>query len=113
MHDILNESLQDQKSDGTPKATVDIEELECDIDEDLDDEHYSDKNINNTFINKLKDFSTFNPSGNKGSEKNNNSMMIIPVSTIDMRRKARNSNVDSILGLAPVCLTKEHQSVRN
>ena len=29
----------------------------------------NEKNINKSFINKLKDFSTFNPSGNKGIEK--------------------------------------------
>ena len=56
---------------------VDMEEIECNIDEDIDNEHYSDKNINNTFINKLKDFSTFNPSGKKGLEKNN-SMLVAP-----------------------------------
>jgi hypothetical protein len=46
----------------------------------MDDEHYQDapaeagtsrsKNVvNGSFINKLKDFSTFNPSGNKGRER--------------------------------------------
>ena len=30
----------------------------------------NEKNIKKSFINKLKDFSTFNPSGNKGIEKN-------------------------------------------
>ena len=59
---------------------LNVDEIECDIDEDLDNEHYSSKNINNSFINKLKDFSTFNPSGNKGKEKVNNSMMILPLS---------------------------------
>jgi hypothetical protein len=45
------------------------DDIECNIDEDLDDEHYSSKNINDSFINAPKDFSTFNPSGNKGREK--------------------------------------------
>jgi len=39
---------------------------ECDID-DIDDEHYSEENkkkmINESFINKAKDFSIYNPSG--------------------------------------------------
>ena len=43
--------------------------MECDIDEDFDNEKFTGKMINNSFINKLKDFSTFNPSGNKGREK--------------------------------------------
>ena len=55
---------------------VDVDEIECDIDEDLDNEHYTGKNIHDSFINKLKDFSSFNPSGNKGKEKMNNSVMI-------------------------------------
>lgn len=55
-----------------------LDEIDCDIDEDLDNEHYTGKNINDSFINKLKDFSSFNPSGNKGKEKVNNSMMVIP-----------------------------------
>lgn len=98
----------DQKSDGTPKATVDIEELECDIDEEIDNEHYSDKNINNTFINKLKDFSTFNPSGNKGKEKINNSMMALPVSHIGMNKKNRGSILaDTSQVLTPLYFTKE------
>lgn len=43
-----------------------MDEIECDIDEDVDDEHYTSKNINDSFINKLRDISTFNPSGIKG-----------------------------------------------
>ena len=48
---------------------MELDEIECDIDEDFDDEKFAGNNINNSFINKLKDFSTFNPSGNKGREK--------------------------------------------
>ena len=41
-------------------------------------------------------------------------MMIIPMSTIDMRRQQRNSNAaDSIVGLTPLNFTKEQMSVRN
>ena len=54
------------------------EEAECDIDEDFDNENFQEKNINNSFINKLKDFSTFNPSGNKGREKGPGSFLVIP-----------------------------------
>lgn len=51
-----------------------MDEIECDLldEEEMDhDEHcHTDKNINNSqFVNKLKDFSSFNPSGNKGKEK--------------------------------------------
>lgn len=56
---------------------IEVDEIECNIDEDLDNEHYTEKNINNSFINKLKDFSSFNPSGNKGKEKMNNSVIVI------------------------------------
>lgn len=51
---------------------VEIEEIECNIDEDLDNEHYTGKNINESFINRLKDFPYINPSGNKGKEKGGN-----------------------------------------
>lgn len=67
-----------------------LDEIECNIDEDIDNEHCTGKNINDSFINKLKDFSSFNPSGNKGKEKVNNSMMVVPYSTIDMKQKIRN-----------------------
>jgi hypothetical protein len=53
-----------------------MDEIECNIDEDLDNEHYTGKVVNDSFINKLKDFSTFNPS--LGKDKNNNSMMLLP-----------------------------------
>lgn len=80
----------------------------------MNDEHYSDKNVNNTFINKLKDFSTFNPSGNKGKEKINNSMMVMPLSTIDMKKRNKGSIVEDIgLGLTPLILGKEQYSMRN
>ena len=48
-----------------------MEEIECNIDEDFDNEKFTGKMINNSFINKLKDFSSFNPSGNKGFKKIN------------------------------------------
>lgn len=51
---------------------LEIEEIECNIDEDLDNEHYTGKNINESFINRLKDFPYINPSGNKGKEKGGN-----------------------------------------
>lgn len=44
-----------------------MDEIDCNLDEDLDKK--DDKTINNSFVNKLKDFSSFNPSGNKGKEK--------------------------------------------
>ena len=53
-----------------------MEEIECNIDEDFDNEKFTGKMINNSFINKLKDFSSFNPSGNKGREKISNSQNI-------------------------------------
>lgn len=60
-------------------APIGLDEIECDIDEDIDNEHYNDgKKIHDSFINKLKDFSTFHPSGNKGKEKGNNSMLVGP-----------------------------------
>ena len=68
---------------------MEVDEIECDIDADVDDEHYSGKNINDSFINKLRDISTFNPSGIKGKERNNNSMMAIPLSSIDIRMRDR------------------------
>lgn len=37
------------------------DEIECNIDEELDNEHATGKNINDSFINRLKDFSSFNP----------------------------------------------------
>lgn len=64
--------LNDENSNGI----INPDEIECDIDEDIDNEHYTGKNINNSFINRLKDFSSFNPSGNKGQEKGNNSMLV-------------------------------------
>ena len=54
---------------------MNVDEVECNIDEDIDNEHYTGKNIHDSFINRLKDFSAFNPSGNKGQEKINNSMI--------------------------------------
>lgn len=64
-----------------------MDEIECDIDEDQDNERVSGKNnINESFINKLRDISGFNPSGIKGKEKGaNNSMMIFPPSSIDTK----------------------------
>lgn len=65
---------------------MELDEIECNLDEDLDNERSgsalgTEKIINGTFVQRLKDFSSFNPSGNKGSEKMlNNSMMLIPSS---------------------------------
>lgn len=70
------------------REALEVDEIECNIDADIDDERYSGKNINDSFINKLKDFSSFNPSGNKGKEKGNSSMMVIPVSQIDKKKSA-------------------------
>ena len=78
------------------------DEIECNIDEDFDNEHYSGKNINNSFINKLKDFSTFNPSGNKGKEKiipgmlNMSAIIVVPQSLSRAGGAAHNrfSNLD-------------------
>lgn len=65
-------------TEGAHLAQIAPDEIDCNIDEDFDNEHYQEKlNINNSFINKLKDFSTFNPSGNKGREKINNSCIIV------------------------------------
>ena len=77
---------------------VEVDEIECDIDADVDDEHYSSKNINDSFINKLRDISTFNPSGIKGKEKVNYSMMIIPMSSIDTKIKDRGSTASQVNG---------------
>jgi hypothetical protein len=41
----------------------------------------------------LRDISTFNPSGIKGKEKINNSMMIIPPSSIDIKMRGRDSSM--------------------
>lgn len=58
---------------GPPPLSLD--EIECDLDEEADNEHFSGKhNINDSFINKLRDISTFNPSGIKGKEKDANSV---------------------------------------
>lgn len=60
---------------------VEIEEIECNIDEDLDNEHYTGKNINESFINRLKDFPYINPSGNKGKEKNAGNVSVPNIET--------------------------------
>ena len=70
---------------------MELDEIECNLDEDFDNERGesagTEKIINGTFVQRLKDFSTFNPSGNKGSEKMlSNSMMLIP-SSINMNKK--------------------------
>lgn len=72
---------------------IQMDEIECDIDEEMNNEHFSGKNINDSFINKLRDISTFNPSGIKGKEKTNNSMMILPPSSIDLKLRNRDSFV--------------------
>jgi len=73
---------------------LEVDEIECNIDADIDDERYSGKNINDSFINKLKDFSSFNPSGNKGKEKGNNSMVVAPISQIDKKNKGSSRRGD-------------------
>ena len=47
---------------------LNIDEIDCNIDEDVDDEKFTGKNINNSFINRPKDFSLFHPSGKRGRE---------------------------------------------
>lgn len=79
-----------------------VDEIECDVDEDLQNEGIcvggggaTDKNIHSSsFVNKLKDFSTFNPSGNKGKEKQNQSLMILkpPVTLASKRGKLNDSD---------------------
>jgi hypothetical protein len=54
-----------------------MDEIECNIDEDVDNERYTGKNINDSFINKIKDFSAINPSGNKGKEKGSSVIFIV------------------------------------
>ena len=79
-----SESNKSQSSRKKPiEMIVFLDEIECDIDEDLDDEHYTEKMINDSFINKPKDISTFNPSGIKGKEKISTSMMLPAFSHID------------------------------
>ena len=39
----------------------------------------------------MRDISTFNPSGIKGKEKPNNSMMVIPMSSIDVKIRDRDN----------------------
>eukprot|EP00347_Sterkiella_histriomuscorum_P008627 403344372 len=80
----LRNNQNQQQRKGQSLASEDIflqiDEIECDIDEDVDNEHehnkrLTDRNVNNSnFVNKLKDFSSFNPSGNKGKEKFNQSV---------------------------------------
>ncbi len=38
------------------------DEIECDLDDDIDDEHYTSKTINDSYVNKLGNFSLLNPS---------------------------------------------------
>ncbi|CDW81528.1 UNKNOWN [Stylonychia lemnae] len=53
------------------------EEIDCNIGEEIEYDEQSGKNINNSFINRLKDFSTFNPSGVKDKFAFNNSAYIL------------------------------------
>lgn len=85
-----------------------MDEIECNIDEDIDNEHYTGKVINDSFINKLKDFSTFNPSLNKG--RNNNSMLL-PFSSIGKKERISNVSKDSFLGIDK--LAQGYSSVRH
>jgi len=66
---------------------LEMSDIECDIDEDVEGANDQGKNINDSFINKLRDISTFNPSGIKSKEKGCNSMMALPVSSIDMKKQ--------------------------
>ena len=81
-----------------------LDEIECDLDEEQDNEHfYNGKNsINSSFINKLRDISTFNPSGIKGKEREgsiaggiNSSVLIIPKSQIDVNILNRGGSIHS------------------
>ena len=85
------------------EAIISPEEVDCNIDEDIDNEHCTSKNINNSFINRLKDFSAFNPSGNKGKEKGNNSVLV-PYGSRDVNFK-RDSILNDISNLDKVDLT--------
>jgi len=87
----LNNKQLSQVENKSPSNELEISEIECDIDEDVDGEHYQGKNIN-SFINKLRDISTFNPSGIKSKEKGNNSMMVIPASSIELKKQNRYAN---------------------
>lgn len=61
-----------------------VDEVECNIDEHMDNEHYTGKHVKDSFINRMRDFSNFNPS--LGRDKVNNSEMVIPKSAFDFRR---------------------------
>ncbi len=93
-------SRKDLKRSSAPherdSSMIEVDEIECDIDADVDDEHYSSKNINDSFINKLRDISTFNPSGIKGKEKVNYSMTIIPMSSINNKINDRGSTTSQM-----------------
>lgn len=67
---------------------LEIDEIDCNLDEDYDNEHYSGKHVKDSFINKLRDFSSFNPSTIVGRDKVNNSEMVIPKCVFDLRRQA-------------------------
>ena len=81
---------------------LEVSDIECDIDEDVDQQEReaagmgNGKAINDSFINKLRDISSFKPSGIKAKDKGNSSMMVMPVSSIDLRMKHRNSNLSHI-----------------
>ena len=62
----------------TNEIRLRLDDSQCNLDEDIDNEYFTGKNIKDGFVQKLKDFSAFNPSGLKGIEKMNNSMMMVP-----------------------------------
>ena len=68
---------------------LEVDEIECNLDEDFDNEHYTGKHVKDSFINKLRDFSSFNPSTVVGKDKINNSEMVIPKSTFEFKRQPR------------------------
>lgn len=51
------------------------DEIECNLDDDIDDEHYTGRNINNS-VSKLRDFSSLNPTIIRANARANNSVMI-------------------------------------
>jgi hypothetical protein len=68
-----------------------IDSIECDLDEEMDNEYYTGKNVKDSFINKRKEFSSINPSV-LGREKVNNSEIVNPKSAFDFKRKPNGTN---------------------
>ncbi|CDW84589.1 UNKNOWN [Stylonychia lemnae] len=91
-----NEDARKIKNSPSDDGFLQVDEIACDLDEDVDNEHYSDRNINNSqFVNKLRDFSSFNPSGNKGKEKfNYTSSTLMAQNNADIKRKAKRASLN-------------------